>query len=93
MTTKPELTYYVSSETESYGPDTTEEQAQVIADYIADKLAAYASEQGYDATIEIRAHVGGERGQAWDEAGEAALEDMASYDEANWTDWAAEALG
>lgn len=91
-TTKTELTYYVSSESESYGQDCTTEQASIIADYIADKMVEYAEQQGYDATIEIRAHVGGERGKAWDEDGEAALEDMASYDESNWTDWAGEAL-
>lgn len=86
------LTYYVTRERDSYGNDVTVEQAQTIANTIADRMAAYAAQQGYAAEIEIVSHRGGAAGRAYNEAGDAALDDMAAYDEAHWTDWTDAAL-
>lgn len=91
-TTRPELTYYVTSESDSYGPECTTEQAQAIANYIVEKMTAYAEKRGYEAEILIVSHRSGDTGECWDDAGEAALSDMTLEEQANWTDWVGEAL-
>lgn len=88
-----QITYKVTTETASYGSDVTVEQARTIANYIADKLYDYADQEGYDLTVEIVGHTDGTNPYEGDDSDEeAAYADIASYDEANWTDWAGEAL-
>ena len=89
---RPSFTYYVSTDTESYGPECTSEQASIIANYILDQLIDYAKQQDYDATIKLRSYVITFRGRPLNDEGEAALDDLVRYDEANWTRWAQEAL-
>lgn len=84
------LTYYVTTESESYGE--SGQFADVIARYIQNKMAEYARESCYDATVTKVSHRSGTPGIAHNEAGESALEDMEEYEASNWTDWASEAI-
>lgn len=94
LRSRPEIIYYVTSESDCYGPECTTEQARVIAEYIFDKMAAYAEQQGYQAEILIVTHRGPDAndGEYEDDPEAAALNDMSLYEEAHWADWAAEAL-